>query len=146
MILEPGILLARIQSEWYRAVQRKRRILADEVIGRGVTHLDGGVAYRIKRLKGWNDLAAGKRLDLKFIVGGLRHVFRNRLGRTEWNVERFWPARGATPFQLGHGRREGWRREGSRSGQSGARRSQEFTTFHDVSPSAVNFCPRRSAR
>ncbi len=134
MILEPGILLARIQSERNRAIEREGRVLADEVVGCGVTHLDGRVGHRIDRLQGGNDFAAGESLDLKFVVGGFRYVFRNRLRRTEGNVERFRPARGAAPFQLGHRLCDGRCGDGSGRGEPRACRLQEFTTFHGISP------------
>ena len=98
VILKPGILLARIQPERNRAIKRKGRVLADEVIGGGMTHLDRGVAHRIDRLQGRNDLASGESLNLKLVVGGFGDVFRNRLRRAEGNVERLRPARGAAPF------------------------------------------------
>src|SRR3954451_21606840 len=102
MILKPGILLTGIQPERDGAIECEGRVLADEVVCSGVTHLYGGVAYRIERLQGRNDLATGKGLNLEFIVGRFRDVFCNRLRRTEGDVERFWPARGTSPFQLGH--------------------------------------------
>src|SRR4030095_13857362 len=118
-----------------RAIKREGRVLADEVISGGVTHLDGGVAHRIERLQRRNDLAAGEGLNLKLVVGGFGDVFRNRLRRTERNVERLRPAGGAAPFQLGHRLCDGRRGDRGRSGQSGACRFQEFTTFHEVSSS-----------
>src|SRR6185437_5010780 len=102
VILKPGILLARVQPERDRAIQCEGWILADEVIRRGVTHLDSGIADGIERLQGGNDLAAGESLDLEFVVGGFSYVFRNRLRRAEGNVQRLRPARGATPFQIWH--------------------------------------------
>jgi hypothetical protein len=97
----------RIQPEWNGAIEREGRVLADEVIGGGVAHLDRGVGHRIERLQRRNDLAAGESLNLEFVVGGFRDIFRNRLRRTEGNVERLRPARGAAPFQFGHRLRDG---------------------------------------
>jgi len=76
VVLNHRVLLARIQPERNGAIQREGRVLADEVIGRGVTHLDRGVAHRIDRLQRRDDLATGERLNLEFIVGGFRDVFR----------------------------------------------------------------------
>ncbi len=108
-----------------------------------MTHLDRGVAHGVERLQGRNDLAAGKSLDLKFIVGGFGDVFRNRLRGAERNVERLRPARGAAPFQLGHRLCDGRGSDRGRRRQSGACRFQEFTTFHDVSPSIFSILNHR---
>jgi len=89
VILEPGVLLARIQPERKRIAQREGRVLADKIIGGGVAHLDGAVAHRIDSLERRNDFASSKALNLEFIVGGFRHVFRQRLGRAIGGVERF---------------------------------------------------------
>jgi hypothetical protein len=113
VILKPGILLARVQTERNGAIEREGRVLADEVIGGGVTHLDRAIAHRVDHLQGWNDLTSGESLDLEFIVGDFRDVFRNRLRRAIGNVERLWPARGAAPLQLGHRLRNGRRSNGA---------------------------------
>src|SRR5258708_25015882 len=112
VILKPGILLARVQTERNGAIEREGRVLADEVIGGGVTHLDRAIAHRVERLQGWNDLAAGESLNLKLVVGGFRDIFRDRLRCTEGNVERLRPARGTAPFQLWHRLRIGRRTNG----------------------------------
>src|SRR5207237_5185912 len=52
VVLEPGILLARVQPERDGAIEREGRVLADEVIGGGVAHLDGGIGYSVERMQG----------------------------------------------------------------------------------------------
>ena len=51
-LVKPGILLARIEAERMGAEQRPSRVLADVVVHRGVTHLDGAVLHRVERLQG----------------------------------------------------------------------------------------------
>src|SRR5262249_49081348 len=54
VILEPSILLTRIQPERYGAIKREGRVLADEVISSSVTHLDSAIAQCIDGLQGRN--------------------------------------------------------------------------------------------
>jgi hypothetical protein len=85
-----GILLARVQTERNGAIEREGWVLAYEVIGGGVTHLDRAIAHRVDHLQGGNDLASGESLDLEFIIGRFRDLFRNRLRCAVGNVERLW--------------------------------------------------------
>ena len=135
VILEPGILLARIQPERNRAIKRKGRVLADEVIGGGVTHLDRYIANCIDRLQCWNDLPAREGLDLKLVVGGFRDIFRNCFGCAEGHIQRLRPTCGAAPLQFRHRLRDGRRSNGGRHGEASAGCFQKLTTFHGFSPS-----------
>ncbi len=67
----------------------QRRLLADVEIERRLCHLDRGDADGIERLEAGDELAGGKGLDLEFVVGGLRHVFREGLRGAVDGVERF---------------------------------------------------------
>src|SRR5262249_11493832 len=128
-MIHPGILHARVEAEWDRGAERKGRILAEIVVGRGVAHLDRAVLHRISRRNGRNDLSGGEDLDLKLVVGGFRHRLAEDLGRAKNSVERLWEARRQAPAQLGRGLRNG--RLGNRAGGSGDPcRLQEMTTLH----------------
>src|SRR5262249_26792965 len=56
-VIEPCLLLARIESEWRRAEQSPGRILADVIVLRAVAQLDGTVLNRIEDLQAGHDLA-----------------------------------------------------------------------------------------
>src|SRR6202043_74847 len=60
----PGLVEARIGSERYRRAEGEGRILAEIIISRGVSHLDGAVLHGVKNLQAGNDFAGGKCLDL----------------------------------------------------------------------------------
>ena len=128
-LIPPGVLHARIEAERHRRIDRKGRILADVIIRDGVAHLDGAVGGRIKRLQARNDFAGGKYLNLEFVVGHFRDVFRE-LGRAVVNgVERLREARRHAPFDLGRGLRD--RRRGHRrGGGTGCGNFQKITTLH----------------
>src|SRR5205085_6698990 len=56
-LIPPGVLLARVEAERHRRVDRKGRILADIIVGDGMAHLDGAVGGRIERLQARRELA-----------------------------------------------------------------------------------------
>jgi hypothetical protein len=129
----PGILLARVQAERQRGAEGESGILAEIIISRRVSHLDGAVLHGIEHLEARHDFAGGKNLNLEFIVGdfgdALGHIFRSAVKR----IQRFRPACRQTPFQFRH--RLGNSRRSNRGGRQAASRSlQKFATFHSVSP------------
>ena len=71
-VIQPGILLARIEAERHAVPKREGRILADEIVGRGMAHLDGAVGHRVGGLQRRHDLAGGKDLDLELVVASPR--------------------------------------------------------------------------
>jgi hypothetical protein len=129
-LIPPGVLLARVQPERHRGVDREGRVLADIIIRDGVAHLDGAVGGGVERLQARHDLAGGKHLDLEFVVGHVSDVFGD-LGRAAIDrVQRLREARGHAPLDLGRGLRDRGRgHRGSRRGAS-CRNFQEITTLH----------------
>jgi hypothetical protein len=94
-----------------------------------VTHLDGAVLHRIDHLKAGNDFTGGEHLDLEFVVGGLCHRLAQDLGTAVQRIERFRPAAGHPPFDLGRGLRNRRRGNGrGRDAYSGG--LDEVTSFH----------------
>src|SRR5215213_1374483 len=89
-VIEPGILLARIQPEGDGGIKTKGRILADEIIAGGVAHLDLVVADRIQRRQRRHDLAGREYLDLEFVVARFGDIFRQRFRRAVKRLKRFW--------------------------------------------------------
>jgi len=128
----PGMLMTMVHAERRAGGIGERRLLADVEIERRLRDLDGRGAHGIKRLQTGHDLACGKSLDLKLVVGGISHVFRKGLCRTEDGVERFWKARGQAPLDLGH--RLGDRGCGNqRRGAGHGAALEERTAFHNHS-------------
>ena len=65
VLVLPGILHARVGTERRRAWQRERHVLADEVIGGGLAHLDRTVLHGVSGLERRHDLARGEGLNLE---------------------------------------------------------------------------------
>src|SRR5262249_46940878 len=96
-----------VHTERNRAVEAEGRILADIVIARSMTHLDGVVLDRVENLQGGDDLAAGEGPDLEFVVGCLGDPLGEVFGAAIDSVEALGPARCEAPFYLGLRLRDG---------------------------------------
>ena len=96
--LQPGRLHPAVQAERHGGADRKCRVLANVVVSGRMGHFHGAVRCGIERLQPGNDFARSEDLNLKFVVGSLRHCLRKHLGRAENGVERFRKAGGQTPF------------------------------------------------
>src|ERR1700694_3147301 len=70
----------RIEAERDRTGKNKRRILAEEIVGRGMAALNGCVLYRVEHLQAGDDFAGSKYLDLELAVGAGGHALRNHFG------------------------------------------------------------------
>src|SRR5262249_4147818 len=133
-VIEPCVLLARIESEWRRTEQRPGWVLADVVILGTVAHFDGAILYRIEHLQARHDLAGSEHLDLEFPVSCLRYIFCEQLASAVQGVQRFRPACRQPPFQ--DWRRLRNRRSSNRGrGSAGTHRSQKLASFHLFPPS-----------
>jgi hypothetical protein len=137
-LVPPGILLARVQAERDRRVDREGRILADIVVGHGVAHFDGAVGGRIERLQTGDQFTGREDLDLEFVVGHFGDLLRHHLGAAIDGVERLREARCEAPFDLGRGLRDRRRGNGGHRG-AGRRNLQKLTTLHSSSPFAGVF-------
>src|SRR5262249_9309788 len=78
-IIHPRLLLARIESERKPGIERDRGVLANIERGQGVAAFNRAVLRRVPDLQRRDDLAAGKALDLEFLVGDLPHAFAHGL-------------------------------------------------------------------
>jgi hypothetical protein len=96
----PGGLMARIEAERDAGAEDERRLFADVVVGRGLRALDRTARHGVQRLQSGDDLAGRKGLDLELVVGGLGHVFGERLRRAVDGVQRFRKARRHPPAHL----------------------------------------------
>ena len=70
-VVEPGVLLTRVQTERERTEQGPGRIFADVIVLCTVTHLDRPVLDGVEHLQARHQFAGGKDLDLEFAVGRL---------------------------------------------------------------------------
>src|SRR5262249_20352040 len=121
-LIEPGILLARIESEWRRTEQRPGRILADVVVLGAVAQFDGAILDSVKRLQTRHDLTRGKVLNLKLAVRCLGNILGESFTSAVERVEGFWPTRRQSPFDGRAGlcdRRLGDRGDGGAGAKSG---------------------------
>ena len=131
-MVHPGVLLARVQAEGNGAAEGEGRVLAEEVVRRGVAALDGAVLHGVDDLKAgtispaakawiWNlpSVISATRFaktsappkSVSRLFGKLdarRHFISGSLAR--------WPARQARPRPA--------------AGEPGV--LQELATFHDV--------------
>jgi hypothetical protein len=130
---DPRNHLAGVQPERQRRTEGKCRILAPIVVERGVSDFDGAIADRVQHLQAGDDFAGCKDLNLEFVVGDFGEALREIFATAVERVERFRPACGQAPFYFRR-RLRNCRCSNGGSGEPGARRLQELTTFHGVSP------------
>jgi hypothetical protein len=124
----PGRHLAAVQTEGNRAADRKGLVLAEEVVGRGVGHLDGGVLHTVDHAEGRHQLAAGVHRDLELAAGHLADLFGEGFRAAVNGVQRLGEAGSQAPAQRGlrvHGRCGSRRQD---AGQTGF--AHKRTTFH----------------
>src|SRR5262249_34953850 len=117
-MIEPRVLLARIESERRRAKKRPGRILANVVVLGAVTQFDSAVLHRVEHLQTRYDLARSERLDLEFAVGCFRHIFGEQVASSKQGIERFRPTGSQSPFERRRRLRDGW--SGDRGGRASA--------------------------
>ena len=138
-LVPPGVLLARVEAERHRGVDRPGRILADVVVGDGVAHLDRAVRGRVERLQAGDDFAGREHLDLELVVGHLGDVLRHLFAAAIDGIERLREARRHAPLDLGRGLRN------RRRGHCGGRRRaccRHFQRNHDASSSGLSLLGR----
>src|SRR6202034_47792 len=61
----PGLIEPRVGAERNTGAEGEGRILAEVIVRRGVSHLDGAVLHGIEYLQAGHDFARRKRLTLK---------------------------------------------------------------------------------
>jgi hypothetical protein len=145
-VVEPGVLPARIGAERDRAIEREGRILADEIIGRGVAHLDRAVGHGVHVRQPGNDLAGGEVLDLELVVGRLGDESRQGLAGAVKGVERLGEAGGEPPLEFRRGLGDGGLGDGSGC-CANSRGGKKLTAFHDrCLPRAFAHSGGRSSR
>src|SRR5207247_9003917 len=73
-VVHPRVLLARAHTEWDRAGEGERRVLAEEIIWRGMAAFDRRVLHRVDDAKCWTEPASRQPLDLDLIAGERWHA------------------------------------------------------------------------
>ena len=132
--VHPRRHLARVQAERNRAVDRKRLVLAVEVVRRGVRAFDGAVLHGVDDAERRHQFTRRVRGDRELAPGRGRHDPRERLRRAVQRVQRFREARREAPPHLRlsvHCRR----RDRCDRGRTGSSPCQELPSLHNVSSS-----------
>jgi hypothetical protein len=99
-VVDPRVLLALVQAEGQRRVERERLVLADEVVARGVRALDGALLQRVHHAEGGHDLAAREHADLELAAGERLDALGDDLAAAVDGVQALGEARGAAPADV----------------------------------------------
>ena len=91
-VLDPGVVLARIQAEGHARVEGEGRVRADERRSQHVATLNRVAARRFHRLRRRGDLATREVADLEIAVGHPADPLAEFSGRAVERVEAFGPA------------------------------------------------------
>ena len=118
----PGRHLAAVQAEGDGAIERVGRVLAEEVVRRGVRAFDGAVGHAVQHAEGRHQLAAGVHGDRELAAGLGADLLGELLGGTVDGVQRLRKARSQAPADGGLGLHDG------RCATSGQDTSQAGTT------------------
>jgi hypothetical protein len=94
----PGLVDAGVRAERDRRAEAEGRILAEIVVGRGVTDFDRAVLHGVDDRETRHDFAGGENLDLELVVGRLGDSLGHHLGRAVQRVQRLRPAAGHAPL------------------------------------------------
>jgi len=108
-------------------------MLAEIVVGGGLSHLDGAVLHRVGDLQARDDFTGGKHMNLELVVRHLADHLGEEFGSPVERVERLGEARRQTPLNFRHALRDGGRcdsRYGRRAGRANTRGLDEFPTLH----------------
>ena len=78
-MIHPGILLAGRQAEWNRGAEAERKVLANKIIGRGMTKLDGALLHSIECLKRRHNIACGEDANGELAISQFADTAREHL-------------------------------------------------------------------
>ena len=70
----PTVELARGEPKGHRGIKRKRRVLADKVVGRRMPHLRRSLLHGLQDLKGRNELSGWIHGDVEAAIGEAAHA------------------------------------------------------------------------
>ena len=98
-VVQPGVLLARVEAEGEARIEGEGRVLADEERGQRVAALDGAGLHRVEHLQRRHDLAGGDGADGERPRSARRRAGR-RLRRAVHRVQALRPAGLQAPAQL----------------------------------------------
>jgi hypothetical protein len=84
----PGGELAGVEAKGNGAAERKHLALAEEIVRRGVRHLDGGRLHAVDHAEGGHQLTGRGDADLELAAGALADALGHVVGGTEDRVER----------------------------------------------------------
>ena len=99
-VVQPGVLLARVEAERHRGAEGEGRVLAPVVVGGGVAHLDGAGRDRVRRLQAGDQFAGREDLDLELAVGRIADEASPSSRRAKDRVERLGKLTTSAPASL----------------------------------------------
>jgi hypothetical protein len=99
--------MQRVEAERNSGAERKRKVLADVIVGGAVAHLHGVVRHRVEDLKRRHDLARTVHADLEFLVRQIADRLRKILAGAVERIERLRKGCGQAPAQGGGGLGDG---------------------------------------
>ncbi len=106
--VHPRRHLAAVQAERDGAVHREGRVLAEEVVRRGVRHLDRAVLHAVDDAERGHQFATGVHRDLELAAGHVADLLGHHFGSAVDGVQRLRKARSQAPADVGlcvhHGR------------------------------------------
>src|SRR5690606_5924650 len=95
--VQPGIVLPHVQAERHRAVERKGRVLAGEVIRRGVGTFDRAGLHGVRHLQPWHQYTSREGANLELAVGEDTDALRYMLTGAVDGIQRAGKAAGHAP-------------------------------------------------
>src|SRR5690348_10104769 len=104
-VVNPSVLLALVEPEWQRGVEREGLVLADEVIARRMRALDRPLLNRVDDPEGRDNLPRREHADLELAAGELLDALGDHFPAPVDGVEALREARCATPTKGGQRRR-----------------------------------------
>ena len=100
-VVEPSVHLTGVHAERRGAAERKGRVLAPEVIGRGVGRFDGASGHGVCGFKRRNQFTSREDLQRQPALGHFADVFRHGFGSAVNRVKGLGERRGDAPRDLG---------------------------------------------
>src|SRR6266542_5768635 len=135
----PGIVLAHSETEWQRAIENQRGILADVVPAIAVAAFDGSIGGRVEHLQAGHDLARREGIDCELAVAHLADELRDGRRGAPQAFDGFRKARCKAPLDRGL-LRNGGRRQ--RNGRAGSGETGKIAAGHSHGGPPL---PRRAA-
>jgi len=144
-MVQPSIVLARVEAERHRRLEREGRVLAHIVVGHRMAAFHRALLHGIKHLQAGNDFATGEHTDLELALGQFGNALGDEFTAAVDGVQALGKAGRHAPLDL----RQALRQSGSGNGAGSGADSgglQERTSFHRSPPGCFFLVPGFCAR